>query len=177
MRWRLLAVAVVAVACFWLRQGGPTSLPRGDAPDDRGAATGQSSSGSVPGEASDARATSGKAGTSASCDNQQISRAFQQHSSRVEVCGSGVISRVLPDDAEGSRHQRLIVSVGSGHTVLIAHNIDLAPRIECARSGTSVDFLGEYEWNERGGVVHWTHHDPSNRHSAGWFRCDGRVFQ
>ncbi len=168
MRWRLLGVAVLAAAYFWLRLGGPTSLPRGDTPDDWKPAAGQTS---------DARAPNGEAGTPASCDNQQISRAFQQHLSRVEVCGSGVISRVLPDDTEGSQHQRLIVSIGSGHTVLIAHNIDLAPRIECARSGTRVDFLGEYEWNERGGVVHWTHHDPSNRHPAGWFRCDGRVFQ
>ncbi len=170
MRWRLLAVAVVAAAYFWLRLGGPTSLPRGDAPDDWGPAAGQSSNGPPAGQTS-------YTGLRPSCDNRQLLRAFQQHLSHVEVCGSGLISRVLPDDTEGSPHQRLIVSIGSGHTVLIAHNIDLAARIECARSGTRVDFLGEYEWNERGGVVHWTHHDPSNRHHAGWFRCDGRVFQ
>ena len=161
MRGRLLAVAALAVAYFWLRLGGPGSLPKSDATD----------------WAPPAAAPAFDNGSQSSCDNQRISRAFQQHLSRVEVCGSGVIRRVLPDDTEGSQHQRLIVSIGSGHTVLIAHNIDLAPRIECARTGTNVDFLGEYEWNERGGVVHWTHHDPANRHPAGWFRRDGRVFQ
>ncbi|HEY4213611.1 MAG TPA: DUF3465 domain-containing protein [Steroidobacteraceae bacterium] len=170
MRWRLLAVAVAAAAYFWLRLGGPTSLPKGDASGDWGPAAAPSSGGPLAGQTSDG-------GARPTCDNQQISRAFQQHQSRVEVCGSGVVSRVLPDDTEGSRHQRLIVSIGSGHTLLIAHNIDLAPRIDCAQSGARVDFLGEYEWNERGGVVHWTHRDPSNRHPAGWFRCDGRVFQ
>ena len=85
--------------------------------------------------------------------------------------------RVLPDDTEGGRHQRFILRLSSGQTILIAHNIDLAPRVEALHSGATVSFKGEYEWNERGGVVHWTHHDPAGRHEPGWLSYAGRTYQ
>jgi hypothetical protein len=106
-----------------------------------------------------------------------LADAYERHLSRVQVEASGVVSRVLADDNDGSRHQRFIARMPSGQTVLIAHNIDLAPRIEGLRAGDTISFSGEYEWNDRGGVVHWTHHDPSGRHSAGWLKHDGRVYQ
>jgi hypothetical protein len=36
---------------------------------------------------------------------------------------------------------------------------------------------GRYEWNERGGVIHWTHHDPEGSMPGGWIRCQGAVYQ
>ncbi len=90
---------------------------------------------------------------------------------------AGTVSRVLADDNDGSRHQRFILALPSGTTVLIAHNIDLAPRIEGLRTGDRVEFSGEYEWNPQGGVVHWTHRDPQGRHAAGWLRHGGRTYQ
>ncbi len=94
-----------------------------------------------------------------------------------QVRGSGVVVRVLPDDNDGSRHQRFIVRLASGRTLLIAHNIDLAPRVPSLGQGDSVGFYGEYEWNDRGGVIHWTHHDPQGRHPAGWIEHRGRRYQ
>jgi len=61
--------------------------------------------------------------------------------------------------------------------VLVSHNIDLAPRIDGLRTGDRVDVRGEYEWNARGGVIHWTHHDPQGRHPGGWLRHRGRLYQ
>lgn len=87
------------------------------------------------------------------------------------------MTRVLPDDNDGSRHQRFIVRLDSGQTILIAHNIDIAPRIASLNAGDAVDFNGEYEWNPKGGVVHWTHRDPAGRHPAGWLRHNGMTFQ
>ena len=86
------------------------------------------------------------------------------------------MTRILPDDNVGSRHQRFIVTLESGHTVLLSHNIDLAPRVPLAQ-GDRVVFRGEYEWNERGGVVHWTHHDPGGRRPGGWIRHRGETYR
>jgi len=35
--------------------------------------------------------------------------------------GSGTVTRVLPDDNDGSRHQRFILQLASGRTLLVAH--------------------------------------------------------
>ena len=106
-----------------------------------------------------------------------VARAFQHHQSNVQVEGEGTVSRILPDDNAGSPHQRFIVQLGSGQTILIEHNIDLAPRIDDIKVGDGVSFSGEYVWNEKGGLIHWTHHDPAGRHPAGWLKHDGRVYQ
>ena len=94
-----------------------------------------------------------------------------------QVQGSGVVSRVLSDDNTGNRHQRFILSLNSGRTLLIAHNIDLAPRIATLREGDMVEFYGQYEANQKGGVIHWTHHDPSGQHVDGWLKHNGRTYQ
>jgi hypothetical protein len=90
---------------------------------------------------------------------------------------SGVVTRILPDDNDGSRHQRFILRLGSGRTVLIAHNIDLAPRVEGLAVGDSVEFKGEFAANPQGGVVHWTHRDPQRRHADGWLRHRGHDYR
>ena len=100
-------------------------------------------------------------------DDSQIGRAFKNKTSNVQVEGEGVVTRMLADDLDGSRHQRFVVRLASGQTVLIAHNIDIAPR----------RFYGEYVWNEQGGKVHWTHHDPRGRHVAGWLKHNGQTYQ
>ena len=94
-----------------------------------------------------------------------------------QVRGSGTVIRILPDDDRGSRHQRFILRLPSGQTVLVAHNIDLAPRIPSLRVGDKVSFYGEYAWNNKGGVIHWTHRDPAGRHVAGWLEYAGRRYQ
>ena len=108
---------------------------------------------------------------------EALARALQQRTSIIQVEGRGVVRRVLSDDNDGSRHQRFIVALASGQTLLIAHNIDLAPRVVGLRKGDVVSFSGEYEWNAKGGVIHWTHHDPSKRHSAGWIKHNGELYQ
>ena len=91
--------------------------------------------------------------------------------------GAGTVVRVLSDDNDGSRHQRFILRLDSGRTLLIAHNIDLAPRISGMREGDTVEFYGEFASNDKGGVIHWTHHDPQGRHPDGWLRHGGRTYQ
>lgn len=110
-------------------------------------------------------------------DDDPIARAFENRESDVQVEGEGTVTRLLPDDLNGSRHQRFIVQLASGQTLLVAHNIDLAPRIDALAVGDSVRFNGEYVWNEKGGVIHWTHHDPRGKHVAGWVVHNGKTYK
>jgi hypothetical protein len=110
-------------------------------------------------------------------DDSAIGRAFASGTSDVQVEGEGTVIQGLPDDVDGSRHQRFIVQRASGQTLLITHNIDVAPRIAGLKVGDSVGFNGEYVWNEKGGVIHWTHHDPQGRHVAGWVMHNGKRYQ
>ena len=119
---------------------------------------------------------SGRVTASADAD-RSLAEAFERHDRNVLVEGQGTVIRVLSDDREGNRHQRFILRLASGQTVLVAHNIDLARRIASLRVGDSVSFRGEYEWNAVGGVIHWTHADPASRHPAGWIKHHGETYQ
>jgi hypothetical protein len=114
---------------------------------------------------------------SGSPEGREIADAFRNRQSDVWVTGSGIVLRVLDDDTRGSRHQRFILQLGGDQTVLITHNTDLAPRIPRLMKGDTVRFRGEYVWNSRGGVVHWTHHDPGGHHKDGWLEHNGRVYK
>ena len=109
--------------------------------------------------------------------DQRLARAFVEHESNLQIEGRGMVTRILRDDNDGSRHQRFIIELKTGQTLLIAHNIDLAPRIDSLEVGDEVAFFGEYEWNPKGGAIHWTHRDPSGHHIAGWLKHKGKKYQ
>jgi len=124
--------------------------------------------------------TSREAGSvtaAATSDDQTPAAAFENRRSNVQVQGSGNVVKLLSDDNDGSRHQRFILRLASGQTVLIAHNIDLANRVAALSTGDLVEFYGEYEWNEKGGVIHWTHRDPRHGHVDGWIKHNGHTYQ
>jgi Protein of unknown function (DUF3465) len=109
--------------------------------------------------------------------SKAVQQAFVEHASNVSVEAEGVVAKVLADDNQGARHQRFIVKLDNGISLLIAHNIDLAPRIENLNAGDNIAFKGEYVWNAKGGIVHWTHHDPSGHHAAGWLKHNGKTYE
>ena len=106
-----------------------------------------------------------------------LQRAFDTHREGFWIEASGRVVRVLADDREGSRHQRIIVMLSTGQTLLIAHNIDIAPRVERIEAGDHLRFRGEYVWNAQGGVIHWTHHDPDGTEIGGWLEHHGRRYR
>jgi hypothetical protein len=151
---RLLLIAALAVAAYF------TLAPDPRTPDSREAAP-----------------DSGVALPARDGADAVIENAFAKRIGNLQVAGQGTVVKMLPDDNDGSRHQRFIVRLGSGRTLLMSHNIDLAQRIDSLRVGDAVAFYGEYEWNAKGGVIHWTHHDPQGRHPAGWIRHGGQTYQ
>ena len=155
--WRRVALALAVLAGLALlgREGLPDL--RAPAPPERAAAP------DVAGERSVGAA--------------RLHALFREGRSGVWVEAEGTVVAVLPDDRRGSRHQRLILHTGADHTVLLSHNIDLAPRIASVAEGDRVAFRGRYEWNPEGGVVHWTHEDPERRRPGGWVRHEGRTYR
>ncbi len=106
-----------------------------------------------------------------------IKDLFRSRASGVMVESIGVVKTFLRDDLDGSRHQRFIVRLQSGHTLLVSHNIDIAPRIEDIEISDMIEFRGQYEWNNKGGLIHWTHHDSKDQHPGGWIRHDGKFYE
>ena len=109
----------------------------------------------------------------------EISRAralFEARRSRVWLTARGEVVRILGDDLKGTRHQRFIIRLFDGHTLLVAHNIDVAPRVP-VEAGHEVVIHGLYEWNRKGGVLHWTHRDPAGRRAGGWVRHFGKAYR
>ena len=98
---------------------------------------------------------------------------FKNQTSNQQIFQEGKVYKILQDDNEGSRHQKFIVKLSNSKTLLIAHNIDLSTRIPDLKNNDKVIFKGEYEWNKKGGVVHWTHKDPDHRHSDGYLIHNG----
>jgi hypothetical protein len=107
-------------------------------------------------------------------DQQTVNPASWSTGQWVTV--GGTVRRTLPDDNQGSRHQRFILAVPDGRTLLVAHNIDLADRVPL-KTGDHLSIHGRYETNDRGGVIHWTHHDPDGRMPGGWIEYRGKRYR
>lgn len=118
-------------------------------------------------------AAGGKAdGSPAAAGADRLLTAIRNQESKVWVESSGTVVKVLADDREGDMHQRFLVELAGGQTIKIAHNIDLAPRVPAAE-GDLLKFRGRFEWNDLGGVVHWTHRDPSPPRKPRGVQVDG----
>jgi len=109
-------------------------------------------------------------------DNALIAKFYQQRKSDDIVTAVGRVGKILPDDNKGSRHQKFLLDIGQKRWLLVAHNIDLAPYVPL-KEGDPVIVHGEYEYNEKGGVLHWTHHDPRGYHEEGYIEHKGKKYK
>jgi hypothetical protein len=105
-----------------------------------------------------------------------VKRIYDKNDTGSWVEASGFVKRLLSDDNDGSRHQRLILDMRNGQSLLIAHNLDLAKRVPVGL-GDRIRFQGMYEWNDLGGLIHWTHHDPMGVEDGGYIKYRTRVYQ
>lgn len=103
--------------------------------------------------------------------------AFENQKSDIQIRGEGVVIRQLSDDLVVPRHQRFIIRINPKQTLLVSHNIDIANRVPNLQIDSTIEFYGEYIWNEEGGVIHWTHHDPEGGHTDGWLKYAGTTYQ
>ncbi len=99
-------------------------------------------------------------------DTQLFLQALKAQRSGVWMEVNARVTRTLRDDLKGDRHQRFLIDV-AGRSVLVAHNIDLAKRAPVG-AGDTIRVRGRYEYNKKGGVLHWTHHDPRGKKAGGF---------
>lgn len=180
----VIAVVVAVLTYLAQEQGTQTSGSGGDTPPVSGSAaqtttespaSAESTAGS--GQPVSEAEGSGNALVLVSSEDAKVLNAYKNRISDLQVRVSGTVIKNLPDDNVGSRHQKFIMRLVNGQTLLVSHNIDLAPRVNSLKEGTEVSVYGEYEWNENGGVVHWTHHDPASRHVDGYILYKGEKYQ
>ena len=113
--------------------------------------------------------------TQVQLSNDAVIQAFHDKKSNIFVEGSGVVKKLLPEDDNGLRHQKFLVKISDEQTLLFAHNIDLTSAIPLA-VGDTIQFRGEYVYNPKGGIVHWTHRDPHGKIEGGWIKHKGTTY-
>lgn len=106
----------------------------------------------------------------------RIRKAFKYNQSDFIVTVYGEVVHILAYDDDPPRHQRFLLQISDDLTLKIAHNTDLAPDVPL-KKGDIVTVKGEYEWNDKGGVIHWTHLDPRNRHEHGYIEHYGKKYE
>lgn len=113
--------------------------------------------GSAPGRIADARAAcAGGAG-------------------HLEIADSGRVVRYLGiRRSRSGAHEGFLVLFKNGTVSKVEDNVDITGRIPI-RVNDSVTLQGQYECDD--GVIHWTHHDPSLRHQAGYIDVAGLRYQ
>lgn len=121
------------------------------------------------------------AGGGGGAGNAAVYDAWRYQRSRVEVTADGSVARILgtrrgPSGLHEGFLLHLAGSAGRGLTVRVESNIDLTGPIPL-RSGEAAEIRGEYIFDPRGGLIHYTHLDPRGRHAAGYVRVDGRIYQ
>jgi len=114
----------------------------------------------------------------ATSDNAAVERDYAERRSTVEVTADGMVTRVLADESGPSGlHQRFIIRLaGSTQTVLVENNVTIGQRAPVL-VGDVVMVHGEYVWNDQGGLIHFTHHDPAPAHEGGWIELKGVRYQ
>jgi hypothetical protein len=131
---------------------------------------GCSSGGAPPSTANQAQTTNLANG------DGEIIAAQDDHAIKVEVTGEAQVVRLLREDDEGLPHQKFLLRLSNGTTVLVAHDIKTAPRVPL-NVGDMIRIHGEYIWNAKGGLIHWTHLSDSPRHESGWIEFNGARYQ
>ncbi len=106
----------------------------------------------------------------------QILQAQASQARKVEVLFSARVRKMLPDDTVGLPHELFLLDLNNGTTVKVAHDTKYAPRVPI-QNGDTVTIKGEYIWNRKGGVVHWTHHSDTPRHEGGYIDFAGNRYQ
>lgn len=120
--------------------------------------------------------TSSTNDTAASINEAEVAAAQNNRASHVQVTCTLPVKRMLRPDDKGEKHEKFLLQLSNGTTILVAHNVSRAPSVPL-EAGDIVTVHGEYIWNEKGGVIHWTHASDTPRHQGGYIDFKGQRYQ
>lgn len=109
-------------------------------------------------------------------DDAQIIQAQSQQARKVELTVTAPIKKMLREEDYREPHQRFLLMLSNGTTVLVANDLQYGTYAP-VQEGNVVRIHGEYIWNERGGVLHWTHKSDEPRHESGYIDFNGMRYQ
>ncbi len=105
-----------------------------------------------------------------------IYQAQKDHLKHVEVIVKAKVYKMLSYDLYGLPHERFLIKLNNNSTVLIAHDLKMAPCVPL-KANDDVTIKGEYIWNNLGGVIHWTHHTDTAFHVGGYILFNNKTYQ
>jgi hypothetical protein len=126
-------------------------------------------------------ALAGCAATGGADGNGAVYDAWAHHRSRIEVTAAGSVARILGTrEGRSGAHEGFLLHLrgasGRGLTVRVEDNVDLTGPIPLA-PGDDVEVRGEYIYDPRGGLIHYTHTDPRGRHPGGYVRVGDKIYR
>ncbi len=119
--------------------------------------------------------TTGQAVQSEAGDAQAI-RAQQLQLVKVPLTVTAPVKKMLKYDDRGLPHEKFLLGLSNGTTILVAHNTKMAPYVPI-QAGDVVTVHGEFIWNAKGGLIHWTHHTDTQSHEGGYIDFNGKRYE
>lgn len=108
-------------------------------------------------------------------DASLIQRAYTDRVSNIWVETDATVKALRQNIEDIERHQNFVIELENGHRLEVLHNLDMAAGVP-VRPGTLIRLRGEYDWTPQGGVIHWTHSDPTGQREGGWIEYQGRKY-
>lgn len=118
-------------------------------------------------------------GTAEQPNNAQICALYASGSGGVEVIAQGTVLGILGTRGGPSgEHEGFLLKLNEQCDLLlrVETNVDITGPVPL-QTGEVVTVKGQFEDDPEGGVIHWTHHDPSGRHVSGYVEADGKIYE
>ncbi len=113
---------------------------------------------------------------SAGFGDAEAIRAQQLQLVKVPITVTAPVKKMLKYDDKGLPHEKFLMVLSNGTTLLVAHDTKMAPYVP-VQPGDTVTVHGEFIWNEKGGLIHWTHHSDTPKHQGGYIDFNGKRYE
>jgi hypothetical protein len=112
-------------------------------------------------------------------DNAHVCALYASGTSDAEVVAQGTVLGVLgTHNGPSGEHEGFLLKLTQQCDLMlrVETNVDITGPVPL-RAGETVTVKGQFEDDPGGGVIHWTHRDPSGRHVAGYVLAGGKYYE